>query len=486
MKVFIAGLVAETNSFSPIPLSDAGFAETTFHGDATRHPPNWASAALHVWRRESEAEGREVVESLCAYAQASGITARKTYERLRDEILRDLRQALPVDLVLLSLHGAMVAHGYDDCEGDLLARVRSIVGIDAVIGTELDLHCTLTPLMLEMADVIITYKENPHTDVAERADELYALCVRKGRGEIRPVTAIFDTRMVGAWRSTAEPMASFVRRMKALEGRDGVLSVSFAYGFAFTDVPHQTAKVIVICDSDKTKAATLAEQLGREVWQMREQAARTSTSLAEALDRVQASNRSSIVLADISDNAGGGAPSDSTYVLSAILERGIGDVAIGMFWDPGAVRFCMEAGEGATLDLRIGGKCGKVSGQPVDLTVTVERIVEDASVPSFGEQKERIGDAVWVRAANRVDLVLASFREQTYHPDAFTQFGIDLAEKKVIVVKSSIHFGAAFEPLATEVIYAEAGGLLTLDYRNIPFRKFKDPYWPKVADPFTA
>ena len=132
LKTFIACLGTETNTFSPLPTGYQTFQETMlYHGDATHHPVNLFSEPLHVWRQRIEEHQGEVIESLAAFAQPAGITVRAVYESLRDEILRDLEAALPVDMVLLVMHGAMVAEGYDDCEGDLLQRVRALVGTEA-------------------------------------------------------------------------------------------------------------------------------------------------------------------------------------------------------------------------------------------------------------------------------------------------------------------------------------------------------------------
>ena len=180
VKIFIACLGTETNTFSPIPTGQETFAETMLHhGDATSHEASLFSGPLHVWRRAAELEQVKVIESLAAFAQPAGITVRGVYEGLREEILDDLHQALPLEIVLINMHGAMVADGYDDCEGDLLARVREIVGPDVIIGAELDLHCHITDAMLANADAIVTFKEYPHTDPQERAQELYDMVKAK-------------------------------------------------------------------------------------------------------------------------------------------------------------------------------------------------------------------------------------------------------------------------------------------------------------------
>ena len=483
MKIFIATLGTETNSFAPIPTGMANFAETTlFHGNATRHEPHLFTLPLHVWRKQAEADGHEVVESVAAFAQPAGPTVRKVYEALRDELLRDLERALPVDIVLLSMHGAMIADGYDDCEGDTIERVRRLVGEDAIVGVELDLHCHITRTMTENATALVLFKEYPHIDVGERAAELYDICRDAATGKTRPHTAVYDCRMVSMWRTPVDPIKGLVQRMKDLEGKDGVLSVSFAHGFPWGDVADVGAKMLVVTDNNPNLGATVAQRLGRELWDLREAAETPHHTIDGALDHALKAGAGPIVLADVADNAGGGASSDSTFVLRRIVERGITDVASGVYWDPVAVGLCLEAGEGAALPLRIGGKVGPTSGEPVDLRVTVRKILRDATMP-FGDATARLGDTVWA-SADGIDLVLNTVRTQTFHPQAFTQLGIDLAAKKIVVVKSTQHFYAGFAPVAREILYMATPGAVGPDFASIPLTKLDKPFWPRVEDPF--
>src|SRR5690606_28333829 len=192
-------------------------------------------APLWAARERARTRGWQIVEGLCAFSEPAGPTVRSAYEALRDELLDDLRSALPVDMVLLGMHGAMVADGYDDCEGDVLARVRALVGPDVAVGAELDPHCHLTQAMLDNADVLICFKEYPHTDFLERGAELADLCADLVAGRIRPVMSTFDCRMIGIYHTPREPMRSYVDRIKALEGRDGVLSISVVQTFPWGD-----------------------------------------------------------------------------------------------------------------------------------------------------------------------------------------------------------------------------------------------------------
>jgi len=485
MKLFIATLATETNTFSPIPTGRAGFHNREyFRNDGSRHPPVLGNIPLIEWRRLGEADGHEVAESICTFAQPAGITLRRVYEELRDTLLADLRAAMPVDVVLLFMHGAMVADGYDDCEGDTLARVRAIVRDKARIGIELDLHCHLTEEMRRNADAIITFKEYPHTDVAERARELYALCLAAAQGKVNPAIAYHDCRMVNMWRTPLEPMKSFVARMSALEGKDGILSVSFGHGFPWGDVEEVGAKVVVIADGDAGKALALAAQLGGEIWEMRERTVSPHDTIDAALDAgLAAQGPGPTVLADVADNAGGGAPSDNTAILRSLVDRGAQGVAIGCFWDPLAVQFCQEAGEGATFMLRIGGKCGTASGDPVDLRVKVLAVKDDHSQAGLSGGRSNFGPSAAVRA-DGIDIVLVSIRQQTFSPDAFTGIGVTLADKRIVVVKSTQHFYAGFAPLAREVRYVSAPGAIPPTFDAIPFTKRTRPFWPRSADPF--
>lgn len=482
----MAALQTETNTFSPIPTGRAAFHGNRFHRTGgSLAEPVWANIPLIEWRRLAEAAGVEVVEGPCANAQPGGTTARTVYEELRDAVLGDLRAAGPLDLVLLNLHGAMVAEGYDDCEADLVARARGIVGPGCVVGVELDLHCHLDERLLGAADLIVAYKEYPHTDMAERARDLFGLALRAARREIRPVMALRDLRMVHLWRTTEEPVRSLVAEMLAEERSGGaILSLSFAHGFPWGDVPHVGAKMLAVADGDAAAAEEAVRRWGGRLWDLREAIRLRFDTPDEALDAALAAPAGGgpTVIAETSDNAGGGAPSDGTAVLARLLARGVRDAAIGIFWDPVAVAFCREAGPGATLPLRLGGKCGPMSGAPLDLAVRVRAVSEAASQTGLSGGRVPLGPAAWVEAEG-VQVVLSTERTQCFHPDAFEGLGCALGGLRVVVVKSSQHFHAGFAPVARAVRYCAAEAGILRDFAAIPYRRFARPYWPKTEDP---
>ncbi len=255
MRIFTATLVTETNTFSPIPTGRRSFEQHGVqHGRSGPIQPVVSDfAAMVAWRERGEREGHTVIESLAAVAEPAGRTVRSVYEQLRDEILDDLQAALPVDVVLLFLHGAMVADGYDDCEGDLLRRCRALTGAATVIGAEIDLHAHLTQEMVDNATFIVAYKEYPHTDILARAADLYRLCLEAAQGRTHPVSAVCDPAMNGLWPTGLHPMRELVDAMYAQE-RDGILSVSFIHGFPYGDVAQAGAKFLVIADGNRMRA----------------------------------------------------------------------------------------------------------------------------------------------------------------------------------------------------------------------------------------
>jgi microcystin degradation protein MlrC len=481
MKIFIAGLSTETNSFSPLPTGMISFQEGSIHhGNATQDPVQYWTGPLHVWRNRAEAAGYEMIESLSAHAQPAGLTVKAVYEGFRDEILNDLKAAQGADVILLALHGAMIADGYEDCEGDLIAACRQIAP-DAVIGGLLDPHCHLTEMMVDNATLLVAFKEYPHIDIQARADELFTLAIDAATGKTNPVMAEWDCRMIMAMPTPSGPMRDFVDAMQAREGKDGILSLSVAHGFPWGDHPRVGTRALAICDGDAGQAAQVAEQLGRTLYDLRHDLNTAIPDITQALDLAQAEADGPIVLADMSDNAGGGAPSDATFLLRAMIERGMTSVVTGLFYDPGAVRICREAGEGATFDLRVGGKHGPMSGDPLDLTVTVRKCASGLT-QRFGDLPAPMGETVWITSGG-IDIVINDMRTQTFHPEAFTQLGIDLSKRRYVCVKSSNHYQAGFNPIASRVIPVATPGAITPDFANIPYTSRTRDYYPALKDP---
>src|SRR4051794_860163 len=480
MRLFYAALALEANTFLPIPTSYQAFVEKIYYPPG-KHPETSGhqTGAIAAARAAATRDGFELIEGSCYAAQPGGAASRDAYERMRDEILGQLKATLPVEGCMFNLHGAMVAHGYDDCEGDFLERVRALVGPKAIIGVELDPHCHLTLKRCAAADVIVLFKEYPHTDFAERGEEMVDLTLRAIRGEIKPVKSVFDCRTIQSFPTSIQPMRGLVDKIKALEGKNRVLSVSIAHCFYYGDAPECGARILVLTDDAKPHGDRLAEEIGRELIALREQAAPPEYSVDGAIDFALAHPGGPIVIADTTDNAGGGAPSDNTTFIHRLIARGVQGAAVAPIWDPIAVRMAFDAGEGAKLPFRFGGKTALASGPPVDADVEIIRCVPNA-YQSFSGATVGIGDAASIRMGG-VEAVLISTRAQGMGIDLFSNLAIDPKQRKILVVKSNQHFYASFSQIAAQVLYAEGDGPLPRDYKRLPWRKVQRPIWPLDA-----
>lgn len=488
MRIFTASLATETNTFSPVPTDMDSF-KAAFYAGPGQHPetPTLCSSVVPILRRRGKAEGFTVIEGTSCWAEPAGLIQQQTYETLRDTILGELKTALPVDAVILGLHGAMVAQGYDDPEGDLLSRVREMVGPDVLIAAEFDPHSHLTARRLANLDLMAAFLEFPHTDFEERGEHVVDLALRTLRGEIKPLISTFDCRMITIYPTSREPMRSFVDRLKAMQGKNGILSISVIHGFMAGDVPDMGTRIVVVSDGNKAEGDRLAQELGHELYHMRKLTAMPMLETEAGLDRVLAIREQNpslpVVISDIWDNPGGGVAGDATYILRRMMERGMDNFAVATIWDPVAVSFCHAAGEGAELEIRIGGKSSWQGGEPLDMRVTIRKVVE-AGWQSFRNSRVNLGRVAVIRPiGTQIDIILITSRSQTYEPDIFSNLDIDFAARDVLLVKSTNHFQAGFQPISSEIVYIAAPTSYPTNPAVTPYRKASLELWPRVADP---
>lgn len=479
MRVFAASLATETNTFSPLPVGLSSFKKGIFY-EAGQHPeePSFFAGPLFAARHEARKSGWTLIEGLVAAALPAGITTRDAYETLRDQILAEIERALPLDMVVLGMHGAMVADGYDDCEGDMLERVRQIVGAGVAIGATLDPHGHISQRMFATADLLISWKEYPHTDSVPRAFELVQILAAKVEGGLTIEKAMIDCEMVTTIFTTQEPGKSLVARMHAAEDRNNVLSVSLNHGFPYGDVADMGTKVLVYTDGDEVLARTVAREFADEVIGLREALRIDYPEIDDALDLALASHVAPVIIADSADNPGGGAPGDTTYFLHRMLERGIEGAALGPIWDPLVVEMAFDCGVGARFSVRLGGKTCSLSGLPVDAVAVVKSLRRKHRMTGLSEgELLDCGDAALLEL-NGIEVVVCTTRVQAIGTDLFSDLGCDLPGKKIVVVKSSQHFYAHFSKISSHVLYANARGVLALDLNTLDYRKIRRPKWP--------
>lgn len=479
LRIFIAGLSHETNSFSPLPTSLQSFeADVCYRPganggqgrDAALGFPGYGDAVRVV--REG---GDEAIEGPCFWTQPSGPMARALYESLRGEILAALDAAGPIDAVILNLHGAMMAQGLDDCEGDLLAAVRDKVGDQVPVGTVLDLHGNVSARMVESGAILIGVKQYPHIDYPERTLELHAILSDMARNATRPRTLMRTIPLLGLHGTTQGPMRDLVSRLQDLEKREGIMSATLMHGFLWSDGPDTGACVLIIHDqAAPDDVAALAHSLAGDFQVAAIAAASRRPGVHEAVRQALAipaeTHEGPVVIADSSDNPGGGAACDSTFLLEELVAQRVQNAAIGMIWDPQAARIAADAGVGARLPLRVGGKVGPMSGNPVDIEAEVLCVRDDAKQCVLGTvPTDPLGLAVALRAGG-IDIVVNSHRQQVFSTECFTELGIDLAAKSLVVVKSTQHFRARFDPVASATLYCDAPGTLSLDLSGFVYR----------------
>jgi microcystin degradation protein MlrC len=483
VRIFTASLATETNTFSPICVDRRAF-EESLYAPPGEHPetPTLCTAPITVGRKVCAQKGWTLIEGTAAWADPAGLLNREAYESLRDEILAQLQAAMPINAVVLGLHGAMVADGYLDPEGDFLTRVRAIIGPDILLCAELDPHSHLTEKRVAAADFFVVFKEFPHTDFVDRAEDLWRIAVDTLEGRVKPAMSVFDCRMIDVFPTSREPMRSFVDRLKQIENDDpDVLSLSVIHGFMAGDVPEMGTKTIAVTNSKPEKGEHLARALGLDLFAKRGTFMMPSMDERQAVTRALSIEKGPVVIADMWDNPGGGTAGDATVVLGELLVRSVTNAAVGMIWDPIAVQICMAAGEGAEIPLRFGAKSAPGTGNPIDGLVKVMKLVRNAEM-RFGDSIAPFGDAAHIHL-DGIDVILSSVRVQSYDPSLYTALGIDPTQKQLLVIKSTNHFYAAFSRIATEILYCSAGSPYPNNPATNPYRRARRDIWPIMADP---
>lgn len=473
MRVYVGGLMHEANAFSPVATPPEAFAQAPHH-DAALRPDDWFGYGDLIGAVRSA--GDTAVPGVFFSATPSGPCSAATFAEHQARLLCDLAAALPVDAVLLFLHGAQTAQGEDDCAGRIAARVRDLVGPGVPIGVLLDLHANVTLRLLGSADLVAACKEYPHTDFGAVASRIWARLKRARQPLARawlPVAAF------PASTTTRGPMQQFVAALHAAEAEPGIHSVSAIHGFPHADVPHASAGVLVYADSPQAATRTAA-RLRAAFFEAIVAAAADAPglTLAKAMEQVRGRGGQRLLIAERSDNPGAGGAGDATHLLHALREAQVGRVGLALLHDPAAVALAQTAGVGNRVTITLGGKANALSGPPFAMQATVRMIRKDAVQSVFDSAAvQPLGTSVLLEEGG-MNIIVNTIRQQPFTPDVFTQHGIDAREMDVIVVKSTNHFYNGFAPLVDRVIYCDAPGSATEDLAALPYRRLTRPVWP--------
>jgi microcystin degradation protein MlrC len=482
----------ETNTFSRVPTDMAMIRRRDYHLE-NEIPVAFRGtrSAFGATFEAADKFGWSLVHPVSANPNPSGIVTEDAFETITGMVVDAVDTKGPIDGALLHLHGAMVSESHEDAEGEFLARLRRRLGPEAPVVVTLDLHANVTQRMADNASALIAYRTYPHIDQYERAWQGAELLERAMRGEVRPRTVIARRPMIYGLdhgRTQRGPMAELIARGAALESGGEALVVSICAGFSRANIHDVGPSVTVTVDGDVMRAQTIAEELMDHAWETRDFTTVKLLSVAEAvaLARRGSPGDKPLVVADYTDNPGGGGYGDATAFLKGLVEGGVESVAFHAICDPQAVQEAMRAGIGSKTTIALGGKTDpSLGGGPLSLfgevvCLTTGRFI--AYGPMGGGIERNYGPSMVFRVGG-IDIIVITNNGQAVDLGQFTSLGIDPTRYRTVAVKSMQHFRAAFEPIAREVVLVDTGALCSEIYTPELFTKVRRPVWP--LDPIT-
>lgn len=479
MRFITGGIMHETHTFSAEPTTAATFPQ--YRGDeclvytGTNH-------SLGGVIDGCRAQGIDLTPTLFCDAFSTGTVTRDGFETLVDELAGRIGKALPADGVVLTLHGAMVADGYPDAEGEIVRRVREVVGPGLPIAVTLDLHANIGQLMVDGCDVVTCYDTYPHVDASARAQEAVDLLARTVRGEIRPTMALVKPPLmpVPQVQSTSQgPFKTLFDRAHAMEESGEALTVTLAPGFAYADVQDAGTSFLVTTDGDPAKAERLAMELAELAWSLRDQMIARNTPAADAVAEAIAFPEGPVMLIDVGDNIGGGTPGDATVLLAELLRQGAQE-AVMVIADKEAVDAAVATGIGGTVTTTAGGKTDRLHGDPVPITGKVRLISDGRFILEGPENAGTVGDMgrTAVVRVDGVNLVLTSKKFAPGDQQQLKSVGIDPARQKIVVLKAAVRWRGGYGSIARHAVLVDTPGLGSVDLSRFDFKRIRRPIFP--------
>ncbi len=483
-RVAIGGFLHETNTFAPTKADYDAF----MHGSGRASIAD-ATSVLTTMRginagqagflAIAESQGWDIVPSIACAASPSAHVTEDAFERITGVMVDRIAAAGRLDGVYLDLHGAMVTEHLDDGEGEILSRVRKVIGPNVPLVASLDLHANVTPEMMAQADALIAYRKYPHTDMADTgraAAEHLALLLRSKQ----PLAKAFRQLpflIPISWQCTNDqPTKGIYEKLAALQS-EAVPTLSFAPGFPAADFAHCGPSVFAYgrtqADADgaaDTIAAIIAgheDDFDGRIYTP-DEGVRHAMMLAKTARRP-------IVIADTQDNPGAGGDSDTTGMLRALVRNRASRAAIGMIYDPQSALAAHAAGEGATVTLSLGGKSGSPDDAPFEESFIVEKLSDGRFIapgPFYGGRKMEMGPSAALRIGD-IRVVVCSHKAQLADQQMYRFVGIEPTEQAILVNKSSVHFRADFEPIAEHLLICAAPGAMPADPATLPWTSLR-------------
>jgi microcystin degradation protein MlrC len=487
MRIAIGQLWQETNTFNPLPTTRHDFehfgvlrgAELLVKMADTNEPGGFIQS-LRQWP-----ERPEIVGLVRLPAWPGGLATHETFLWLRQELVAALKEQMPVDAVLLALHGAMVADGAPDVEGEILQGVRQVIGPAVPLVATLDLHANVTDRMVQAADALVLYHTAPHIDVFETGKRGAAVLRRILVDRVRPVTAFQKLPLVvpAERANTQEPANvsfAFRQHLQELEKDPAVLAAGLATVQPWLDIPELGSAVVIVTDADAARAEAECSRFAAEVWRRRQEYLPDLVPLAEAVRQAHEEKDGLVVLSDSADSTTSGAPGDSTHVLGQLLRYNWPRPALVTLVAPEVVAKAKGIGAGKEITTALGGVRDNRFSAPLTVTARIEKLF-DARFVLSGHLARNLPIDMGASAVLRQDnvhVIVTSLSGPHFAPELFRAAGLDPFAASVLVAKSPCGFRAAYQEKAKKIILVRAPGCAPADFWNYEYRQIPRPLWP--------
>ncbi|WP_286828281.1 MULTISPECIES: M81 family metallopeptidase [Kordiimonas] len=493
MKIFAAAIWGECHQFNRI-LATTGTVHV-LRGAAIRTHHDGAASMWGAFFAAEKQYGFEAVYPLEAFCGANtGPVERGCFDGLLAELLTALEASLPVDGVFLPLHGALLAEHIADTEGYLTERVRALVGPDVPIAVGLDLHANVTRKMCDNANILTAFRTTPHIDQYETGARAMDLLLRSIKGEISPQIALVRLPMLdaldrGRTVDPDGPLPQVLRQAERVEKEDRrILCISAHAGYPWADFAEAGPSVAVTHDTHEHEAYRVATKLIGEIWRTKDTRSVTLLDIEDVIETARAHiAERPLLVSDYTDNPGGGGYGDGTRLLAAMLQADLQDAVFFAIADPDAVAAGQKADIGATLSLELGGKIDpRFSGEPVAVTGVV-RALSDGRYQRKGPFAQgttgEMGPSMRIEVGG-IDVIVTTRPTMADDREQLRSLGINAEEKRVIALKGMNHFRADYEPVSSGIVFADAKGICSHDYRAFPYKHLPRPIWPLDDMPF--
>ena len=487
MRVAIAGLLHESNTFAPETTSLQHFQESFLH---------YGSELIPVWRDAHhelggfiagcESLGIEIAPLIAAWATPKGPVTTDTYEKLVGGLIDRIHNAGPIDGLLLALHGAMVAEHLASADSETVRRVRNAIGPDTPMILSLDMHANIAPPMIHLPNATVAYRTYPHVDQRDRGIECAQLIARTVRRDVTPVQAAVKLPLlihIVQQHTDSGPMAELIRERERVAALPGILSASIAPGYIYADVPHMGVTAIVVADNDRARAESEVKAFARFIVDRRDALNAGLPDVPAAVARAKTVD-GTVCLMDSGDNIGAGGPGDSTFLFDEILRQRVPRACV-VLYDPDTAQQCADAGTGAEVSLEVGGKTNDKHGRPIPITGRVRHIADGVfEEPEARHGGMRVYDQGLTAVIDTTDghtVVVNSLRVMPTSLQQLLSLGIRPQDYRVITVKGVTAPRAAYDPIAAQTIPVDSPGTTQAGPDAFPYRNCPHPLYPLDA-----